>query len=87
MRVVRFNQALEIWRCHNFQGFEGQHQCFIFCAGSDQKPVEGMEKGGDTEKAFSIQTKMTTDLHTSTLAVRLTKRSGVEGENKRGDLD
>ena len=32
----RFDQALDVWRCHTFQGFESQHQCFIFCFTSTQ---------------------------------------------------
>ena len=43
----RFNQALEVWRCHTSQGFEGQYQCFVFYAGSNRKPVGGAEKGED----------------------------------------
>ena len=32
----------KVWRCYTF---EGQHQCFVLCGGSDRKPVAGAEEG------------------------------------------
>ena len=62
-----FDQALEVWRCNTFQGFEGQHQCFVFCAGSDRKPVEGAEEGVTCENfgCFGSNTLNSNTLSTS----------------------